>query len=80
MQIIAEICQNRPAGKTIFFEDLLLLKSKSVELNKVIQKPGAEEQKFTPQKDVQRFYTNFYGEAQRSVSGQQLSQSLLLSH
>ena len=63
-----------------FFEDLLLLKSKSVELTKVRSQPGAEAQNFTPQKGVQRFYTNFYGEAQKSVSGQQLSQALLLSH
>src|SRR3954468_17969308 len=35
MQIMAEICQNRPAGRNRFFEHLLLLKSKSVELTKV---------------------------------------------
>jgi hypothetical protein len=35
MQIVAEICQNRIAGKDHFFENLLLLKLKSVEQMKV---------------------------------------------
>jgi hypothetical protein len=34
-QIVAEICQNRTADKDQFFEDLLLLKSKSAKLMKV---------------------------------------------
>jgi hypothetical protein len=34
-QIVAEICQNRTADKGDFFEDLLLLKSKSAKLMKV---------------------------------------------
>ena len=35
MQLLAEICQNRIAGKDDFFENLLLLKSKSRKLRKV---------------------------------------------
>ena len=35
IQRMAEIYQNRPAGKNQFFEDPMLLKSKSVELTKV---------------------------------------------
>jgi hypothetical protein len=35
MQIVAEIYQNRTAGKDHFFENLLLLKSKSEKLMKV---------------------------------------------
>jgi hypothetical protein len=34
MQIVAEICQNRTSGKELFFENLLLLKSKSEKLTK----------------------------------------------
>jgi hypothetical protein len=36
IQIVAEICQNRTAGKDHFFENLLLLKSKSAKIMKVI--------------------------------------------
>jgi hypothetical protein len=35
MQILAEICQNRTAGKDRFLENLMLLKSKSAKLMKV---------------------------------------------
>ena len=75
---MAEICQNRPAGK-FFFEDLLLLKSKSFELTKGRYQPGAEAQTITAQSDIQRLFTNVYNEAQKSFLGQQLSQILLLS-
>jgi hypothetical protein len=49
----------------------LLLKSKSVQLTKVWIQPGAYSQEIAGPKDKQRIYTNFYGEAQKTVSGQQ---------
>ncbi len=58
----------------------MLLKSKSVELTKVREQLAAEAQNITDQYDIQIYLTNICGEAQKSVSGQQLSQSLLLSH
>jgi hypothetical protein len=36
MQIVAEISQNKTAGKIDFFENLLLLRSKSAKITKVI--------------------------------------------
>jgi hypothetical protein len=63
MQILAEICQNRTAGKDHFFENLLLLKSKSAKLMKVRQQPGACAQEIANQKYVLRIFTNFYGTA-----------------
>jgi hypothetical protein len=43
---------------------------------KVRQQPGACAQEITDQKDVLRIFTNFYGTAQKSISGQQLPQIL----
>jgi hypothetical protein len=39
---------------------------------KVIQQPGACAQEITDQNNVMGICTNFYGTAQKSVSGQQL--------
>jgi hypothetical protein len=58
---VAEIYQNRTAGKDQFFENLLLLKSKSAKLMKVRQQPGACAEEIVDQKDVLRIFTNFYG-------------------
>jgi hypothetical protein len=43
---------------------------------KIRQQPGACAQEIADQKDVLRIFTNFYGTAQKSVSGQQLPQIL----
>jgi hypothetical protein len=43
---------------------------------KVWKYPGACAQEIADQKDVLRIFTNFYGAAQKSVSGQQLPQIL----
>jgi hypothetical protein len=43
---------------------------------KVRQQPGACAQEISDQNDVMRIFTNFYGTAQKSVSGQQLPQIL----
>jgi hypothetical protein len=53
-----------------------LLKSKSAKLIKVWKSPGACAQEITDQKDILRIFTNFYGAAQKSISGQQLPQIL----
>jgi hypothetical protein len=63
MQIMAEIYQNSTAGKMIFLENLLLLKSKSEKLMKVRQQPGACAQEIADQKDILRIFTNFCGKA-----------------
>jgi hypothetical protein len=66
----------RTAGKDRFFENLLLLKSKSAKLMKVRQQPGACAQEIADQKDILRIFTNFYSIAQKSISRQQLPQIL----
>jgi hypothetical protein len=38
--------------------------------------PGANAQEIAGQEDILRIFTNFYGAAQKSVSGQQLPQIL----
>jgi hypothetical protein len=76
MQIVAESVKIEQLVKLDFSEDLLLLKSKSAKLMKFIQQPGACAQEITDQKYVLRIFTNFYGTAQKSVSGQQLPQIL----
>jgi hypothetical protein len=43
---------------------------------KVWKKPGACAQEIADRKDILRIFTNFYGVAQKSVSGQQLLQIL----
>jgi hypothetical protein len=48
-----------------------LLKSKNVKLTKVWIYPGAYAQEIAGLKDIQRIYTNFYGAAPKTVSGQQ---------
>jgi hypothetical protein len=74
---VAEIYQNRIAGRDrYFFENLLLLKSKSAKLMKVRQQTGACAQEIADQNNILRIFTNYYGIAQKSVSGQQLPQIL----
>jgi hypothetical protein len=66
---VAESVKIEQLIKIDFFEDLLLLKSKSA-------KPGAYAQEISDQKDILRIFMNFYGAARKSVSGQQLPQIL----
>jgi hypothetical protein len=54
----------------------MLLKSKSVQLMKVWIYPGAYAQEISGPKDIQRIFTNFYGTAPKTVSGQQHPQIL----
>jgi hypothetical protein len=54
----------------------MLLKLKSAKLMKVRKQPGECAQEIADQKDVLRIFTNFYGTAQKSISGQQLPQIL----
>jgi hypothetical protein len=62
--------------KIDFYEGFLLLKSKSAKVMKVRQQPGACAQEIADQKDILRIFTNLYGTAQKSVSGEQLPQIL----
>jgi hypothetical protein len=73
---VAESVKTEQLVKIDFSENLLLLKSKSAKLMKVRKQPGACEQEITDQKDVLRIFTNFYGIAQKSVSGHHLPQIL----
>jgi hypothetical protein len=54
----------------------MLLKSKSVQLIKVWIQPGAYAQEIADPKYILRMFTNFYGAAPKSVSGQQHPQIL----
>jgi hypothetical protein len=73
---VAESVKTEHLTKIDFFEDLLLLKSKSAKVMKVYKKPGACAQEIADQKDILIIFTNFYGAAQKSVLGQQLPQIL----
>jgi hypothetical protein len=50
----------------------MLLKLKSAKLIKVWKYPRSFSQEIADQKYILRIFTNFYGAAQKSVSGQQL--------
>jgi hypothetical protein len=66
---VAEFVKTEQQVKIDFSEDLLLLKSKSAKLMKVRQQPGVCAQEISDQKDVLRIVMDFYGTAQKSVSG-----------
>jgi hypothetical protein len=63
-------------AKVKFLKHFLFLKSKSVLLMNVWIYPGAYAQEIVGPKDIQRIYTNFYGAAPKTVSGQQHPQIL----
>jgi hypothetical protein len=73
---VAESVKTEQLVKIDFFEDLMLLKSKNAKLMQVWQQPGVCAQEIVDQKDILKIFTNFYGIAQKSVSGQQLPQIL----
>jgi hypothetical protein len=58
-QIVTESVKIEQLTKIDFFEDLLLLKSKTTKLMKVWKEPGAYAQEIADQKDVLRIFTNF---------------------
>ena len=68
MQLSAEICQNRTAGKDDFFESLLLLKSKSGQLRKVTYIAQDYAQKNSGQLDVSVILYDLNSGHQKSVS------------
>jgi hypothetical protein len=73
---VVESVKTEQLTKIYLCEDLLLLKSTSEKLTKVWKYPGAYAQEIADQKDILRIFMNFYGVAQKSVSGQQLPQIL----
>jgi hypothetical protein len=73
---VAESVKTEQLVKIDFSKYLILLKSKSAKLMKVRQQPRECAQEISDQKDVLRILTNFYGTAQKSISGQQLPQIL----
>jgi hypothetical protein len=73
---VAEICQNRTADKDRFFGGSSVAQIEKCKTNKNLEITWACAQEIADQKDVLRIFTNFYGAAQKSVSGQQLPQIL----
>jgi hypothetical protein len=62
--------------KVDFFEDLMLLKSKSAKTNESLDITWGIFKRNCRSKDILRIFTNFYGAAPQSISGQQLPQIL----
>jgi hypothetical protein len=73
---VAEICQNRTANKGRFFRGPSVAQIEKCKTNESFDITGAYAQEISDQKDILRIFTNFYGEAQKSVSRQQLPQIL----
>jgi hypothetical protein len=73
---VAESVKTEQLVKIDFFENLLLLKSKSANLMKVRKQPGACAKEITDQKDILTIFMNFYGTTQKSISVHQLPQIL----
>ena len=68
MQIMAEICQNRPAGINWFFRRPFVAQIK-ICWTKESYLTYWGIRKLSAQSDLQRFLTNFYSGAQKSISG-----------
>jgi hypothetical protein len=68
---LAEICQNRTADKGRIFRGFFVAQIKKCSTNESLDIPGAYAQEIAGPKDKQRIFTNFYGAAPKTVSGQQ---------
>jgi hypothetical protein len=68
-QIVAEICQNRTADKDRFFRGFSIAQIKRCKTNRSLEITWACAQEIADQKDILRIFTNFYGAAQKFVSG-----------
>jgi hypothetical protein len=73
---VAEICQNRIADKGRFFREFSIAQIKKCITNESLDITWAYAQEIPGQKDILRIFTNFYGAAPTSVSGQQQPQIL----
>jgi hypothetical protein len=77
---VAEICQNRTADKDRFFGGPSVAQIKKCKTNKSLEITWGMRTRNSDQKDILRIFMNFYGAAQKSVLGQQLSQILPFSN
>jgi hypothetical protein len=68
---LAEICQNRTADKGRFFRGFSVAQIKKCKTNKSLDITWAYAQEIAGQKDILRIFTNFYGAAPKTISGQQ---------
>jgi hypothetical protein len=75
-QIVAEICQNRTADKGRFFRGPSVAQIEMCKTNESLDITWVIWQEIAGQKYILIIFTNFYGAAPKSVSGQQLPQIL----
>jgi hypothetical protein len=75
-QIVAEICQNRTVDKGRFFQGFSVAQIKKCKTNESLDIAWGICSRIAGQKDILRIFTNYYGAAPKSVSGQQLPQIL----
>jgi hypothetical protein len=80
MQIVVEICQNRTTGKDRFFRKSSVAQIEKCKTNESLIITWGMCTKIADQYDILGFFTNFYSEVQKSVSGQQLPQILPSSY
>jgi hypothetical protein len=73
---MAEICQNRTADKGRFFKGFSVAQIKKCKTNESLDITWVYAQEIACQKYILRIFTNFYGAAPKSVSGQQHRQIL----
>jgi hypothetical protein len=74
------ICPNRTDDKDRFFRGPSIAQIEKCKTNESLEITWAYTQEIADQKDILRIFINFYGAAQKSVSGQQLLQILPSSH
>jgi hypothetical protein len=70
-QILAEICQNRIADKGRIFKGFSIAQIKKCSTNESLDITWDICKRNHRSKYIQRIYTNFYGAAPKTVSGQQ---------
>jgi hypothetical protein len=70
-QIVAEICQNRTADKGQFFRGFSVAQIKKCKTNESLEVTWGICTRNRRSKRYLRVFTNFYGAAPKSVSGQQ---------
>jgi hypothetical protein len=76
-QIMAEICQNRTADKSRIFRGFFVAQIKKCISNESLDITwGICTRNLRSKRYIQRIFTNFYGAASKSVSGQQHPQIL----
>jgi hypothetical protein len=73
---VAEICQNRTADKGRIFRGFSVAQIEKCITNESLDITWAYAQEITGTKDILRIFTNFYGAAPKTVSGQQHPQIL----